>query len=209
MPEHCAGVNRPPSRRSRHRQTRASFRCRARRRGIRRRYSGVAIRRLRRRPARPVWQRYTPDVHVRAPVWQRRAPGVHVRTPGVATPRARRTCAHARCGNAARPAYTCARPVWQCRAPGVHVCTSGVATPRARRTRAHARCGNAARSAYTCALTMPQCCGGANSDVFLTRAVQRAYIFCTKSKVVRSPALAAVGGTDVLDSTSVRTGAGV
>ena len=90
-------------------------------------------------------------------MWQCRTPCAHVRASYVATPRALRTRARILCGNAARPAYACARPMWQCRTPCVHVRASHVAVPHTRRTRARVPCGSATHPAYACARPMWQC----------------------------------------------------
>ena len=110
---------------------------------------------------------------------------------------------------------------------GAHVRTLRSATRHALGTRAHPPVRNAARTSRTCGQPGPQpapgsprfprsapqrgtpCAQMRSHPVLLTERARRAYIFATKSKVARSPALAAVGCTDVLDSTQFRTGAGV
>jgi hypothetical protein len=172
------------------------------------RHAGTA----RRRGGRP---RFQPSMFP-APrrMSQRRTPRVHVRTARVATP-------HSPCRNATRPRRNATRPrrnatlpVLQRHTPAPQRHTPRVATPHARAATPHSPVSQRHTPAPQRHTPAPQRhtpgvhvrthpAAVLNRNVFLTSAAVGSYIFRTESKVVRSSALAAVGGTDVLDSTLV------
>jgi hypothetical protein len=143
------------------------------------------------------------------------APSVlHVRTHRVTALHPRCTRAHPPCHGVTPPVRTCAPTVSQRYTVGAYVRTHRVTALHPRCARAHPPCHSVASSVHSCAPAMPhrrtrgarvRAHGVAafhvvvSSHCPLTSRLHEPISFATTSKIVRFSALAAVGGTGVLD----------
>jgi hypothetical protein len=141
-----------------------------------------------------------PSVHTCAPtVSQRCTLGTRVRTYRVTALHPRCACAHLPCHSVTPSVCTCAPTVSQRYTLGAHVRAYRVTALHPRCTRAHRPCRIVARAVRRCARNGVAFHVVVSSHCPLTSHLHGPISFATKSKIVRSPALAAVGGTGVLD----------